>query len=61
MLIVSGRGQGLGLDGPERHLAGECWRDDGAVNIVSARCPLCLCGCGLIFSAAACVRGGWEM
>ena len=39
MLIVSGRGQGLALDEPERHLAGECRRDDWAVTVVSACCP----------------------
>ena len=46
MLIVSGRGQGLVLDEPERHLAGECRRDDWAVSVVSACCPFlsaCLC------------------
>ena len=36
MLIVSGRGQVVVLDEPERHLAGECRRDDWAVNVVSA-------------------------
>ena len=43
MLIVSGRGQGLVLDEPERHLAGECRRDEWAVSVVSACCPsLCV-------------------
>ena len=28
MLIVSGRGQVVVLDEPERHLAGECRRDE---------------------------------
>ncbi len=39
MLIVSGRGQVLVLDEPERHLAGECRRDDWVARIVSAVCP----------------------
>ena len=39
MLIVSGRGQVLVLDEPERHLAGECRRDEWAVILVSACCP----------------------
>ena len=43
MLIVSGRGQGLALDEPERHLAGECRRDEWAVNLVSACWPFSLC------------------
>ena len=38
MLIVSGRGQVLVLDEPERHLAGERWRDDWIVTLVSAVC-----------------------
>ena len=33
MLIVSGRGQVLVLDEPERHLAGECRRDEWAVTV----------------------------
>ena len=40
MLIVSGRGQVLVLDEPERHLAGECRRDEWAVRFVSACWPL---------------------
>ena len=44
MLIVSGRGQVLVLDEPERHLAGECRRDEWAVILVSACCPF-LCAC----------------
>ena len=32
MLIVSGRGQVVVLDEPERHLAGECRRDECAVG-----------------------------
>ena len=39
MLIVSGRGQVLVLDEPERHLAGECRRDEWAVSVVSAVYP----------------------
>ena len=43
MLTVSGRGQGLILDEPERHLAGECRRDDWAVTVVRAVCrSLCV-------------------
>ena len=43
MLIVSGRGQEVGLDEPERYLAGECWRDDWAAILVSAVCrSLCV-------------------
>ena len=39
MLIVSGRGQVVVLDEPERHLAGECRRDEWAVRLVSACWP----------------------
>ena len=46
MLIVSGGGQGLVLDEPERHLAGECRRDEWAVILVSACCPFSLRICG---------------
>ena len=42
MLTVSGRGQGIVLDEPERHLAGECRRDEWAVKIVSACWPFSL-------------------
>ena len=59
MLIVSGRGQVLAVDEPERHLAGECWRDDWAVILVSAVCPFS--GCvfvGVMVSAAVGVLGG---
>ena len=43
MLIVSGRGQEVVLDEPERHLAGECRRDDWAVILVSIVCrSLCV-------------------
>eukprot|EP01043_Picozoa_sp_COSAG02_P110341 COSAG02_NODE_46456_length_348_cov_2.257028_1_plen_50_part_10 len=45
MLIVSGRGQRVVLDEPERHLAGERWRDDWAVKLVSAFCPCLLRVC----------------
>ena len=66
MLIVSGRGQGLVLDEPERHLTGECRRDDWVVILVSA----CLafpsaCLCFLHFcidvppAAAGCMFGGY--
>ena len=51
MLIVSGRGQGLVLDEPERHLAGECRRDEWAVKIVSACCPFSLRACVFCISA----------
>ena len=55
MLIVSGRGQVVVLDEPERHLAGECWRDDWAVRVVSAVCPS-LSAC---FSLDSLCGGGW--
>ena len=42
MLIVSGRGQVLVLDEPERHLAGECRRDEWAGEFVSACRPFSL-------------------
>ena len=51
MLIVSGRGQVLGLDEPERHLAGECRRDGWAVILVSACCPFSVRVCGFCISA----------
>ena len=48
MLIVSGRGQVLVLDEPERHLAGECRRDDWAVTVVSACWPFSLRVCAFL-------------
>ena len=51
MLIVSGRGQVLVLDEPERHLAGECRRDEWAVSVVSACWPFSLSECVFVFSA----------
>ena len=48
MLTVSGRGQGIVLDEPERHLAGECRRDEWAVRVVSACCPFALRVCGFL-------------
>ena len=51
MLIVSGCGQGVVLDEPERHLAGECRRDDWAVILVSACWPFSLRVCGFCISA----------
>ena len=58
MLIVSGRGQVLGLDEPERHLAGECWRDDWAVTVVSAVCPFSVRACWLdLLCSGGCTRG----
>ena len=51
MLIVSGRGQEVVLDEPERHLAGECRRDDWAVSVVSACCPFSVRVCGFCISA----------
>eukprot|EP01043_Picozoa_sp_COSAG02_P092135 COSAG02_NODE_28776_length_581_cov_2.028986_1_plen_105_part_01 len=44
---VGARGQGLVLDEPERHLAGECQRDEWAVRFVSACCPFSLRVCVL--------------
>ena len=64
MLIVSGRGQGVVLDEPERHLAGECRRDDWAVRLVSACCPFSVRVCGFCISAlmflcsGGCISGG---
>ena len=64
MLIVSGRGQVLVLDEPERHLAGECRRDDWAVILVSACWPFSLRVCGFCISAlmflcsGGCISGG---
>ena len=48
MLTVSGRGQEVVLDEPERHLAGECRRDDWAVTVVSACCPFSVRICGFL-------------
>ena len=36
------------LDEPERHLAGECRRDEWAVILVSACCPFSLRVCGFL-------------
>ena len=64
MLIVSGRGQGLVVDEAERHIAGECRRDDWAVKVVSACCPFSLRVCGFCISAlmflcsGGCISGG---
>ena len=58
MLIVSGRGQGVVLDEPERHLAGECLRYASAELVVSAVCPISLRVCGLILSAVGGEFGG---
>ena len=48
MLIVSGRGQVVVLDEPERHLAGECRRDEWAVRLVSACWPFSLRVCAFL-------------
>ena len=64
MLIVSGRGQVLAVDEPERHLAGECRRDEWAVKLVSACWPFSLRVCGFCISAlmflcsGGCISGG---
>ena len=65
MLIVSGRGQVVVLDEPERHLAGECRRDEWAVRVVSACWPFSLRVCGFCISAlmflcsGGCFSGVW--
>ena len=51
MLTASGRGQVLALDEPERHLAGECRRDEWAVMVVSACWPFSLRVCVFCISA----------
>ena len=58
MLTVSGRGQVVHHDEPERHIAGERWRDDRAVVSVSAvwPCSVCVvCAVGSVVQRGVCV------
>ena len=56
-----GRGQVLALDEPERHLAGERWRDDWAVTVVSTAARSCArviwFGCSAVVGVAGWLRG----
>ena len=61
MLIVSGRGQVLVLDEPERYIAGERWRDDWTVTVVSAAARsstrVFWFGCSAVVGVAGLLRG----